>query len=95
MPNDGAKSIDQRLVQSAQRDASEEEVSYSDEEDELGEEEEEELRSQLLDVSVTEEQPPGFPPLTKQQLSQFRDALNVSTIPLLPPSASAQRPPQY
>ncbi len=61
-----------------QRDASEEEVSYSDEEeDESEEDEEEELRSKLLDVSVTEEPPPGFPSLTKHQLSQCRDALNV------------------
>ena len=61
-----------------QRDASQEEVSYTDEsEEDEEEEEEEELRAKLLDISVREEPPPGFPPLTKHQLSQYRDALNV------------------
>lgn len=65
-----------------QRDASqEEEVSYTDEEEEEDKSEdrdEQDIRSRLLDVSVTEEPPPGFPPLTRHQLRQHQDALDVS-----------------
>lgn len=48
-------------------------------------EEEDELRARLHNISVTEEVPPGFAALTKQQLTQYRDALNVS--PSAPRSA--------